>query len=39
MKVLAKANPKKAGSEAEKRFARYHSGLTIAANLKRGVPR
>ena len=37
--VLAKANPKKAGSEAAKRFAKYRSGLTVAANLKRGVLR
>lgn len=37
IKVLAKENPKRKGSEAYKRFAKYVTGMTVAEALKKGV--
>lgn len=36
--VLAKANPKRKGSKAEKQFNLYKSGQTVEQALKAGVP-
>jgi hypothetical protein len=39
VKVLAKGNPKTKGSASYKRFAKYKSGMTVAAALKAGITR
>ena len=39
VKLLVKGNPKTKGTDSYKRFAKYKSGMTVAAALKAGLLR
>ncbi len=39
IKLLVKENPRQPGSKRAQQFAKYKTGMTVAAAIKAGVPR